>query len=153
MHKIYEDDGNFNFIYQLPKILYSTVISVTINFIILFLSLTEKDIIKIKTKVDEKKENLDDVISKVKTCIKLKIIIFFSLNFLFLFYFWYYLASFCAVYRNTQTHLFSDASFSFLLSMIYPFGLSLLPGLFRIPSLRKKDAECLYKFSKLVQLI
>ena len=153
MHKIYEDEGSFNFIYQIPKILYSTIISVTINFIILFLSLTEKDIIKIKTKADEKKESLDDIIASTEKCLKLKIIIFFSLNFLFLIFFWYYLSSFCAVYRNTQTHLFKDASISYLLSMLYPFGLSLLPGFFRIPALRKNDKEFLYKISKLVQLV
>ena len=57
MHKIYEDQGNFNFLYNLPKILYSTIISSVINFIILFLSLIEKDIIKIKTKVEKDKIN------------------------------------------------------------------------------------------------
>ena len=153
MHKIYEDEGSFNFIYQIPTILFSTVISTAINFLILFLSLTEKDIIEIRTKVEEKKENLNDAISKTKKCLKLKIIIFFTLNFLFLLLFWYYLSSFCAVYKNTQTHLFKDASLSYLLSMLYPFGLSLLPGLLRIPALRKENGEYMYIISKIVQLI
>ena len=39
--------------------------------------------------------------------------------------------------------------------MIYPFGLNLLPGIFRIPALKavKKDKKCLYKASKLIALI
>ena len=51
LHKIYEDQGKFNFIYQLPKILYSSIISSIITFIIRYLSLTEKIILQlIKTK-------------------------------------------------------------------------------------------------------
>ena len=155
MHKIYEDQGNFNFLYNLPKILYSTIISSVINFIILFLSLTEKDIVKIKAKVEKDKKDLNEVIKSTEKCLKIKLTIFFVLNFLFVIFFWYYLSSFCAVYRNTQIHLFKDVSLSFLLSLLYPFGLALLPGLLRIPALKdeNKDGKCLYSISKIVQLI
>ena len=39
--------------------------------------------------------------------------------------------------------------------MLYPFGLYLLPGMFRIPALRakNKDKKCLYQISTLVALI
>ena len=37
--------------------------------------------------------------------------------------------------------------------MLYPFGLNLLPGLFRIPALRAKNKKCLYKTSLIVALI
>ena len=39
--------------------------------------------------------------------------------------------------------------------MIYPFGLNLLPGLFRIPALKAphKDKKCLYKASNLIAVI
>ena len=39
--------------------------------------------------------------------------------------------------------------------MLYPIGLNLLPGFFRIPALREKnkDKECLYKFSKIISII
>ena len=57
MHKIYEEKGNLNFIYFIPQILYSTIISSVIDFIIKFLSLTEKNIIEIKKtkKINQKK--------------------------------------------------------------------------------------------------
>ena len=48
IHEIYEDKGIFIFINQIPKILYSTIISSVIIFIVKFLSLSEKDIIKVK---------------------------------------------------------------------------------------------------------
>ena len=42
---------------------------------------------------------------------------------------------FCAIYKNTQIHLLKDTLMSFGLSMISPFVIYLLPGLFRIPAL------------------
>ena len=70
-------------------------------------------------------------------------------------FFWYFISCFCAVYNNTQIILFKDTLISFALSMLYPFGLNLLPGIFRIPALRskKKDKKCLYSFSGLLALI
>ena len=44
IHKIYKDEGAFNFIYNIPQIIYSTIISAVINIIVKTLSLTEKDI-------------------------------------------------------------------------------------------------------------
>ena len=62
---------------------------------------------------------------------------------------------FGAVYRNTQIHLIKDTLTSFALSLVYPLGIYILPGLFRIPALRAKNRnkKCLYKISKLVNLI
>ena len=70
-------------------------------------------------------------------------------------FFWYFISCFCAVYKNTQMILINDTLISFALSMLYPFGLNLLPGMFRIPALRaiKKDKKCLYKAGSLVALI
>ena len=155
MHQIYKDKGSFNFIYNLPKIIYSTMISSLINIIISYLSLTEKDITKIKMKVEKEKQDLIKVISNITQCLKIKITLFFLFNFLFLIFFWYYISTFCAVYRNTQSHLFKDVLISFLTSLLYPFGLCLLPGFFRIPSLsdKNKDTKCLYNVSTIIQLI
>ena len=74
---------------------------------------------------------------------------------MFSFFFWYFISCFCAVYKNTQNILIKNTLISFGLSMVYPFGLNLLPGIFRIPALRapKKDKKCLYKISNLVAMI
>ena len=149
MHKIYVDEGNFNFIYHIPQILYSSVISSVIRFIINFLSLTEKNILKLR----EEKENKKERFGKILKCLKIKFILLFILEFLFLICFWYYLGCFCAVYRNTQSHLLKDTLTSFGTSLIYPFGICLLPGALRIPALLEKDKKCLYKISQIVQLI
>ena len=67
--------------------------------------------------------------------------------------FWYYLSCFCAIYQNTQIALFKNTLINFALSLVYPFGLSLLPGAFRNISLRNNNKEFIYKISKIIQLI
>ena len=63
MHKIYIDEGSFNLNYQIPQIIYSSLISGVINALIKYLSLTEKKVISIKQfsdieNVDKKLKNL-----------------------------------------------------------------------------------------------
>ena len=153
MHNIYEAKGSYNFIYQIPIILYSTIISAIINYLIKFLSLSEKNIINIKT--NEEKEKIYEVFLKTKKILIIKFTFFYIFNFLLLIFFWFYISSFCAVYHNTQIYLIKDTIISFSLSLLYPFGISLIPGIFRIKSLNayKKDKECVYILSKILQLI
>ena len=153
MHKIYKDSGAYNILYQIPQILYSSITSSVINMILKTLSLSERDILKIKQEKDV--DNYFKKANQIEKCIKIKFIMFFIISILLMLFFWYYISCFCAVYTNTQTILFKDTLISFTLSMLYPFGLNLLPGLFRIPSLRseKKDKKCLYSFSQIIALI
>ena len=67
--------------------------------------------------------------------------------------FWIYLSCFSAVYKNTQLHLIKDTLISFGTSLITPFAIYLLPGIFRIPSLKNKDRKILYGISQVVQLL
>ena len=83
---------------------------------------------KTKEDVYKRKKNL------VKK-LKVKFILFFIIGFIFLLCFWYYIAMFGAIYKNTQIHLLKDTLISFGLSLIYPFAVNILPGLFRIPAL------------------
>ena len=101
--------------------------------------------IKTKKKLDERKNNL-------KNNLEIKFILYFILSFIFLIFFWYYISMFGAIYKNTQYHLLKDTLISFGLSLIYPLGIYLLPGIFRISVLSKKN-KCLYSISKLFQLL
>ena len=58
------------------------------------------------------------------------------------------------IYKNTQYHLLKDSLISFIISLLSPFAIYLLPGLFRIPSLSNlnKNKEYMYKFSKILLL-
>ena len=153
MHKIYEDKGNFDIIYQIPQIIYSSVISAIINMILKRLALSEDNILILKK---EKQYNIAiEKSKKIEMCIKLKLIIFFILGLIFMLFFSFFISCFCAVYINTQIILIENTLISFCLSMIYPFGINLFPGFFRLPALRaeNKDKKCLYKFSNLLAII
>ena len=116
MHQIYEDEGDFNFIYQLPQIAYSTILSFFIDNITTFLAFSEDNIIELK-----KDKNLNEISKKgrrMKDTLKIKFIFFFIVNFILILLFWYYLGCFCAVYKNTQFHLIKDTLISFLLGFI-----------------------------------
>ena len=153
MHKIHEDNGAFNIIYQIPQILYSSIVSSIINMILKLLSLSEKDILSLKQEKDLQRAT--KYAKTIQRYIIIKFIIFFILSNILLLFFWYFISCFCAVYTNTQMILIKDTLVSFGLSMIYPFGLNILPGLFRMPALRakNKDKKCLYKISTIIALI
>jgi hypothetical protein len=153
MHKIYKNSGVYNVIYRIPQLIYSSAVSAVINMVLKALSLSERDILKIK---EEKDMTVTVIKSKnIEKCLKIKFAVFFIVSLLLMIFFWYYISCFCAVYNNTQIILIKDTAISFALSMSYPIGLNLLPGFFRIPALRaeNKDKICLYSFSKLVAYI
>ena len=154
MHNIYIDKGQYNFVYQIPQIIYSSLISDIINVIIKYLSLTENNIIKFKresTMIDKEKLRLKKIIN----IIKIKFAGFFIITFIFLIVFAFYIICFCGVYINTQIHLIKDSLVSFSLSLVYPFGIYLIPSGIRLISLRakKKDLNFIYKLSQILQNI
>ena len=153
MNKINKDHGKYNLLFQIPQIFYSTIISTIINIILKWLSLSEKQILHIKK--EKYYFNAKKISNSIIKCLKIKISIFFILSFLLMLFFWYFISCFCAVYNNTQKILIIDTLISFGLSMIYPIGLNLIPGFFRIPALKDKEQNkiYLYKLSGYLALI
>ena len=142
MHQVYEDSGNANYLKQLASIIYSSIIPAIINVILKQLSLSENNILKLKQQTDLKIAL--EIAKSTQRCIKIKFFIFFILSYLLLFFFWYFISCFCGIYKNTQKVLIIDTIFSFIISMIYPFGLNFLPAFFRIPALRAKNKDKKY---------
>ena len=142
MHKIYQQKGKYNLLYQLPKIIYSTLISRFIDSLIKNLALSQDDIIELK----KYKEKI--VKKKLLRTLKIKFIFFFIFCFIFLIFCWYYITCFCGIYISTQIHLIKDTIISLITSLFIPFGTFLMPGIFRILSLRndKNNHKCIYKF-------
>ena len=153
IHSIYEDKGLVNYLNQIASILYSSIIPSVINVILRLLSLSENDIYLMKKQKDGRR--LLKIAKEIEVCIKIKFILFFIICYLLLFFFWYFISCFCGVYKNSQIILITDTFISFGTSMIYPFGLSLLPGIFRIQALRakNKDKKCLFQISSLLALM
>ena len=153
MHKVYENNGQFNFVYQIPQIIYSSLISTIILQLLRSLSLSEKSILKLKK--ENNRKSINGKSDSIQRCLKIKLFIYFIFGLILMAFFWYFISSFCAVYQNTQTILLKTTMLSFVLSMIYPFGYVLLPGIFRIPALRAKnqDQVLIYNFSKILALL
>ena len=152
MHKVYKDNGKFDIIFQIPQIFYSSIISSVANVLLKNLSLSENSILQLKKESYFDLNKAKKKARQIETCLKIKLILFFIISFILMIFFWYFISCFCAVYRNTQVILLKDTGISFGASMLYPFILSFLPGIFRIPSLRAKNKNhsCLYKFSNLI---
>ena len=100
MHKIYIEEGKFNFIYHIIIILYSSLISEPINAIVKYLASSGNIILEIKNikKFIHLKKKLKDIKNKIK----IKFILFFIISFLLLMVFMFYISCFCGVYVNTQ---------------------------------------------------
>ena len=150
MHKIYINYGKYDFVQQIPQIIYSTIVSQLIEVFLCFLSLTDKHIYKIKNLKGKEKNTKN--INKIFRCIKIKLIAYFLFTFIFFGIYWYIIASFCGVYQNTQKAFIKDFLMSFLLSLIYPFILYLIPSSLRLCAIRNKSMklEFIYKLSDII---
>ena len=155
IHQIYEDKGKYKILYQLPQIIYSTIISSILNTILKLFALSENSISDFKIKKDKDKETIKKLKQKLINKLNIKFILYFIISSIILILFWYYLSLFCSIYENTQIFLIKDTLTSFGLSLLYPLGLYLLPVILRISALSNKNNEriCLYNFSKFLQKI
>ena len=146
MHKIYLNYGKYNFIQQIPQIVYTTLVSQVLEIFLCFLSLTDKHIYETKN-LSQTSEKL--TIFKILKCIQIKLICFFIFTFIILGFYWYLVSAFCAVYQNTQIIFLKDSLFSFLLGLLYPFVLYLFPAALRILSF-KCGISFLYTLSDII---
>ena len=153
MHKIYVNKGLFSLETQIPISLNSFCISMILNYPLTLLGLSSDSIIAFKQNLNSR-----DIIQrgkKLNFCLRLKSILYYFISSIFLLFFWYYISIFGVIYKNTQFHLLKNTLLSFGLSLLYPFVIYLLSGFFRILSLSNptKERECLYNFSKILQII
>ena len=152
MHKIYENNGKLNIEYQIPKIIYSSLISMALNMVIQMLALSNDAIIDFKQ--DKSKNNLLRRKTDLERNLKLRFILYIIISFVLLLFFWYYLSMFGAIYKNTQYYLLKDTLISFGLAFFDPFFIYLFPGIFRRISLStpKKNRKYLYNLSKIFNI-
>ena len=153
IHVLYENGGKFDIIYFLPSIAISFGVANIITILIKFIFLTERNIVQIRYQVTY--SAADRVFENVRRNIVIKHVIFYILGIIFLFFFWMLLSSFGAVYQNSQMILFECVLISFGISFVYPFFYNVIPCIFRFCSLssKKRDMNCIYNFSKFLQLL
>ena len=148
MHKIYLNYGKYDFVQQIPQIIYSSLISQIFDLLISFLILTERQmntIIGLKEKEIEKnikeiEKNIKEI-ERINKCIKIKFILFFSITSVLFAFYWYFISAFCAVYENTQITFLTDFITSFFAEFFYPFVIYYVLAFFRKISLKDKDKK------------
>ena len=150
MHRIYKRE--FTILYEIPGLIYSSIISITLSSLIKNVGLTQRLILNFKRKIFIDKNEAIKEKNNIMRKIKIRFVIFMFCAFIFLISFWYYVGCFCAVYDNTQLLLIKDTLISFGLSLLYPFGINLLPGIFRLAALKNEKERNikLFKFSKIL---
>ena len=151
IHKIYEDEGNYNFSYFFPQIMYSFLISYVLYILIKYLVMSERNLLELK--IQKTFILAKQKVKKIEKILIIKNVCYFVLGIIFLFFFWYYLSSFCAVYQNSQVYLIKNTFICFAISLIFPFVINLLPVFIRKLSLNVNNRECIYKISKFIQII
>ena len=153
MHKVYKNYGKYDIIQQIPQIIYSTIVSQVLELILCYLSLTDKHFYQIK-EVENAQKNLE-IIFKILRCVQFKLAGFYIFTFIFFVFYWYLVASFCAVYQNTQITFIKDSISSFLFGLLYPFILYIFPALLRYLALKdriKKRFKIIYAISDIIPI-
>ena len=153
IHKLYEKGGKYDIMYFLQKILISFGISYIANVILIYIFVTERNLMEIKNQPTL--EAASNIVEKVKKNIIIKYTLYFISGIIFLVFFWFLLSSFGAVYQNTQIIIFKNTLISFGISLFYPFIINIFTCLFRIVAINSKDKnmECMYTLSKIMQII
>jgi hypothetical protein len=90
MHKILEEKGKYSIIYQLPQIIYSSLISSVLISLLKFLALSENDITTFKN--NKTIDNLEQRHTDLKNKLFIKFISFFIIGLILLLFFCYYLS-------------------------------------------------------------
>ena len=148
MRAIYIYKGNTDAAIHVTNILLSSICCLIMNFIVRFISLSERDIQKITS--EKNPDDRNALAEQTKRNLKIKLIVLFIISGLLIAVCWYYVAAFCAVFRNSQIHYFINVFAAFILCNLWPFVTSLIAPCFRIPSLKSENSKCMYKFSQIV---
>ena len=148
MNKLYLSYGKYDFVQQIPQIIYSKICSNLVEVILCFLSLTDKHYFEIKSLSKSEKYKIFEIIR----CLRKKLIIFFVFTFIVFLFYWYLVTAFCAVYENTQIVYIKDFLMSFVLGISEPLIIYFFPAFFRLLSLRCKCGKYMYSLSDLIPM-
>ena len=151
LHEFYISNGAFNIFYHLPKILYSSLTSSIIKYILLWNIFTEDNFLNLKKRILSGKI---DRYNKDMAKLSLKSACFFPVSIIILALCWIYIMCFGSVFNKSHFQILKMFLISFGLHLIAPFIYNFIPTFFRICSLQgKKNKAYLYRFSQYLQLL
>ena len=150
MNKLYLSYGKYDFIQQIPQIIYSRLVSNAIEVFLCFLSLTDKYYYKIKELTKSDKKEIFDIIK----CVKIKLIIFFVFTFIIFIFYMYLVTAFCAVYENTQSAYIKDSFISFAIGLLESFIIYAFTSSLRVIALKcsHRNLKFIYKLSEIIPI-
>ena len=149
-HNMYLNKSNLDFVSNIDKIIYATLISYVLQKLIAVATFTNSTIIQIKNCEMKKKE---EMIENVHYCVTIKCVMFFSLSIIMTIFFWFYIGCFCTFFPKTQIYLFLITFLSIIISFIYSLIILFLSAFIRFYSLNEPNRDNLYKFSQFLQVI
>ena len=143
MRALYIYKGNTNAAVHIPNILLSSICSFIAGIIVRFVSLGERNISNILIEGDKKRDK------NTLLCAKIKMIVFYALSGSLLILCWYYVATFCAVFKNSQKNYLINTLLSFLLCNLWPVLTTFIPTFLRRKAIEKESAK-LYTVSQFI---
>ena len=144
----YHNDGVLNFITGLPKSIYSYVATLITTNLLRMLSTSKNELLRLIIEKIKFKSYLYLVQIKLSKLRK-KLIIYFIMVLLFSLIFWYYVASFCAVYKNNQKYWFLGCLESFGMDSLISLIICIFLAIFRFISI-KKHIKYLYLLNNFI---
>ena len=135
-----------NLLHSFLSSIFSSIILISLKF----LCLTHNTIKSLRSISDVEE-------AKKKTtwmfrCIKLRLLIYYLLCYVFIIIFGYYIACFCAVFENTQLDLIKSMFTSWALSLFYPFIIYFINSIIRMLAIKLKS-KCLYTINFILQFL
>ena len=147
MRAIYIYKGNTDAAVHIPNIILSSLCCLIANLIIRFVSLNEREISKI-VQINEPNER-QKLSDKMKQISKIKLLILYAVSGALIALFWYYVSAFCAVFKNSQGHYFTNVFVSFIICNLWPCVISFIPAYLRKKAL-DKGSETMYTVSQII---
>ena len=147
MRAIYIYKGNTDAAVHIPNIILSSLCCLIMSLIVRFVSLNERDITKIIQSPRDERRQLASNLSKIA---KIKLYILYAVSGFLICLCWYYVAAFCAVFKNSQGHYFINVLVAFIVCNLWPCVTSLIPAFLRKKALDNGASETLYKVSQII---
>jgi len=97
-------------------------------------------------------KNYDNFLKKTRQAMKTyktKLILFFIFSGLFMFFFWYYISSFCAVFPKTQSEMVIISIFALIFGIVFQLIFSLIISILRFIGLKCR-VNFIYKVSQIL---
>jgi hypothetical protein len=144
----YHNEGVLDFFTGLPKAIYSFIATLIITNLLIMLSNSKEELMKIIREKRNYKEYIKAIKDKLRS-LRNKLIAYYIIIFILGIFFLYYVSAFCAVYRNSQKYLFLGFVESFVVDTIVAIILCIITSLLRFVAIYK-NMKCLYSAANFI---